>query len=62
MLRNIDVGGDPETGKGGIIQEHDTPATACTALTKFANAGNLQAKYMYVQSGSFVSSLDVDGL
>eukprot|EP00529_Nitzschia_sp_RCC80_P022828 CAMPEP_0113492892 /NCGR_PEP_ID=MMETSP0014_2-20120614/28311_1 /TAXON_ID=2857 /ORGANISM="Nitzschia sp." /LENGTH=478 /DNA_ID=CAMNT_0000386739 /DNA_START=201 /DNA_END=1638 /DNA_ORIENTATION=- /assembly_acc=CAM_ASM_000159 len=47
MLKNIDVGGDMETGKGGIIQEHDTPATACTALTKFANAGNLQAQYLY---------------
>mmetsp|Transcript_4145 Transcript_4145/g.10250 ORF Transcript_4145/g.10250 Transcript_4145/m.10250 type:complete len:515 (+) Transcript_4145:268-1812(+) len=47
MLKNIDVGGDMETGKGGIIQEHDTPATACTTLTKFANAGNLQAQYLY---------------
>lgn len=48
MLKNIDVGGDPETGKGGIIQEHDTPAAACTSLTIFANAGNVQAQYMYV--------------
>lgn len=46
MLKTVDVGGDPETGKGGIIQEHDTPASAATALTPFANAGNTQAQYM----------------
>jgi len=46
MLSNVDVFGDRETGKGGIIQEHDTPATSATALAPFARAGNLQALYM----------------
>jgi len=46
MLVNVDVVGDLETGKGGIIQENDTPATASSALAPFARAGNLQALYM----------------
>lgn len=46
MLSNVDVFGDLETGKGGIIQENDTPATAAAALAPFARAGNLQALYM----------------
>jgi len=46
MLSNIDVFGHLETGKGGIIQEEDTPATAAAALAPFARAGNLQALYM----------------
>jgi hypothetical protein len=48
MLANVDVGGDMETGKAGIIQEHNSPATAAAALAPFARAGNLQALYMYV--------------
>lgn len=50
MLANVDVGGDLETGKGGIIQEHSSPATAGSSLAPFARAGNLQALYMYVIS------------
>jgi hypothetical protein len=46
MLANVDVAGDPETGKGGIIQEHDTPASAAESLSPFARAGNLEAMYM----------------
>lgn len=46
MLSNVDIVGDLETGKGGIIQEDDTPATASAALAPFARAGNLQALYM----------------
>ncbi|KAG7353584.1 MYND finger domain containing protein [Nitzschia inconspicua] len=46
MLENVDVAGDPETGNGCIIQEHDTPASAAEALSPFARAGNLEAMYM----------------
>eukprot|EP00934_Nitzschia_sp_Nitz4_P003613 Nitzschia sp. Nitz4//scaffold20_size174350//156002//157460//NITZ4_002132-RA/size174350-snap-gene-0.227-mRNA-1//1//CDS//3329541899//3603//frame0 len=46
MLENVNVSGDMETGKNGIIQEHDTPATAAAALAPFARAGNLEALYM----------------
>ena len=45
MLANIKLGGDV-TGKGGIILEEDTPATASSKLTPFAKAGNLEAIYM----------------
>jgi hypothetical protein len=46
MLAKVDVGGDKETAKRGIIQDHDTPATAAAALSPFARAGNLEALYM----------------
>ena len=46
MLEKIQVGGDRETGKGGIIQEDDTPESAAVALAPFARAGNLEAIYM----------------
>jgi len=46
MLTNVDVFGDLETGKGSIIQEDDTPATAAASLSPFARAGNVQALYM----------------
>lgn len=46
MLSDVDVFGDLETGKGGIIQEDDTPASASSSLAPFARAGNLQAQYM----------------
>ena len=46
MLSDVDVFGDLETGKGGIIQETDTPATAAASLEPFARAGNLEALYM----------------
>lgn len=46
MLVNIQVGGDRETGKNGIIQEDDTPETAAVVLAPFSRAGNLEAIYM----------------
>lgn len=46
MLRNIQVGGDRETGKNGIIQDVDTPESAAVALAPFSRAGNLEAIYM----------------
>jgi hypothetical protein len=46
MLSNVDIVGYLETGKGGIIQENDTPSSASVALAPFARAGNLQALYM----------------
>ena len=48
MLAGVELGGDQETGLGGIIQEEDTPATAEVSLTPFVDAGNLEAIYMYV--------------
>mmetsp|Transcript_5784 Transcript_5784/g.14440 ORF Transcript_5784/g.14440 Transcript_5784/m.14440 type:complete len:500 (+) Transcript_5784:108-1607(+) len=46
ILKDVDIVGDLETGEAGIIQEHDTPASASAALVPFARAGNLQALYM----------------
>lgn len=46
MLLDLMLGGDVETGRHGIIQEHDTAATASVSLTPFARAGNLEAVYM----------------
>ena len=46
MLVNIQVGGDRETGKNGIMQEEDTPESAAVALAPFSQAGNLEAIYM----------------
>eukprot|EP00980_Cylindrotheca_fusiformis_P028632 scaffold22620_cov131-Cylindrotheca_fusiformis.AAC.27 len=46
MLAKVSVAGSLETGKRGIIQDHDTPATAAAALAPFARAGNLEALYM----------------
>jgi hypothetical protein len=46
MLAKVNVGGDQETGKLGIIQDDDTPATAASGLAPFARAGNLEALYM----------------
>lgn len=45
MLANIKLGGDM-AGKGGIVTEDDTPATASNKLTPYAKAGNLEAIYM----------------
>ena len=46
MLSQVNVAGNVETGKNGIIQDHDTPATAAASLAPFARAGNLGALYM----------------
>ena len=46
MMNNINVGGDSETGKNGIILETDTKETAVERLTPFAKSGNLEAIYM----------------
>jgi hypothetical protein len=45
ILNNVSLGGDV-TGKGGIVQEEDTPETAAIKLTPFVKAGNLEAIYM----------------
>lgn len=59
MLVNIKLGGDVETGKAGIIQEDDTPATTTAALSPFARAGNLEAIYMLGMIKSYCHQ-DVD--
>ena len=46
MLEKVNIVGDLDSGKGGILQENDTPASASAALAPFARAGNLQALYM----------------
>jgi len=46
MLKQVEIVGNLDTGEAGIIQEHDTPASASAALVPFARAGNLQALYM----------------
>ena len=46
MLAQVSVSGNLETGTCGIIQDHDTPSTAASALAPFARAGNLEALYM----------------
>lgn len=46
MLVNIRVGGDRETGQGGIVQDGDTAETAAVVLAPFSQAGNLEAIYM----------------
>jgi hypothetical protein len=46
MRKNIQVGGDRETGLHGIIQEHDTPESASAALIPYARAENYEAIYM----------------
>mmetsp|Transcript_101737 Transcript_101737/g.294413 ORF Transcript_101737/g.294413 Transcript_101737/m.294413 type:complete len:468 (+) Transcript_101737:96-1499(+) len=46
MLEKVDIFGDVETGKNGIIQETDTPSSAAATLAPFARAGNLEALYM----------------
>jgi hypothetical protein len=46
ILTQVNIGGDIETGKNGIIQDHDTPASAAACLAPFARAGNIGALYM----------------
>lgn len=46
MLEKVNISGDVETGKHGIIKETDTPSTAAATLSPFARAGNLEALYM----------------
>ncbi|CAB9508791.1 zinc finger [Seminavis robusta] len=46
MLVNIQISGNRDTGKGGIIQDDDTPETAAVVLAPFSRAGNLEAIYM----------------
>lgn len=48
LLRNVAVGGDKQTGLHGIIQDEDTPESASEHLAPYAEAGNLEAIYMYV--------------
>ena len=46
MMIEVNVGGDPGTGKNGIILETDTKETATDRLTPFAASGHLEAIYM----------------
>lgn len=46
MLEKVNICGNKETGKYGIILEADTPSTAAATLSPFARAGNLDALYM----------------
>ena len=47
MLVDIKLSGDDESGEKGILNDHDTPATAVAKLRPFARAKNLEATYMY---------------
>lgn len=47
LLANVWLGGDTN-GKGALLREEDTPATASIKLTPYCQAGNLEAIYMYV--------------
>jgi hypothetical protein len=47
LLANVSLGGDVN-GKGGLLRDEDTPATASIKLTPYCQAGNLEAIYMYV--------------
>ena len=49
MMKHVNVGGDPVTGKNGIILETDTKDTAAQRLVPYAASGNLEAIYMYVR-------------
>ena len=46
MLIGVSVGGDPVTGKNGLLLEDDTPISAAEKLTPYCMAGNLEALYM----------------
>jgi hypothetical protein len=46
MMKAVNVGGDPETGKNGIILETDNKETATKRLSTFVASGNLEAIYM----------------
>jgi hypothetical protein len=46
MLEKLNICGNNETGKKGIIQDTDTPSIAAATLAPFARAGNLEALYM----------------
>lgn len=45
LLANVSLGGDVN-GKGGLLRDEDTPATASIKLTPYCQAGNLEAIYM----------------
>eukprot|EP00978_Attheya_sp_CCMP212_P029911 scaffold108107_cov58-Attheya_sp.AAC.3 len=46
ILRNLDLGGDLETGKLGILTDDATPSSAARALAPIARSGNLEAVYI----------------
>ena len=50
ILRDVDLSGDSESGKGSILNNVDSSDVAIERLYKFAAAGNQQALYMYVYS------------
>lgn len=53
ILRNVDLSGDAESGKGSILNHVESPVVAVGRLYKFAAAGNQQALYMYVWCGLY---------
>ena len=46
LLAPMDLGGNIETGEGGIIGDYDTIPSAVAKVSIFARAGNLEALYM----------------
>lgn len=46
FLRNLELGGEPLSGRGGFILDEDTRETALRRLSSLVKAGNLQACYM----------------
>jgi len=55
ILRNLDLGGDLETGKLGILTEDASPSSAARALAPIARSGNLEAVYMLGMIRSYCS-------
>ena len=46
IMRILDLGGDPETGCGSILNNMETSEQAIEGLFEFARAGNVWALYM----------------
>ena len=46
MLSKLALGGDAETGRGGLITDADNPDSAVAKLVVFAKSKNLEAIYM----------------
>lgn len=46
MLSKLALGGDTETGRGGLITDSDDPDSAVVKLGVFARSGNIEAVYL----------------
>lgn len=46
MLSKLALGGDTETGRGGLITDSDDPDSAVAKLGVFARSGNIEAVYL----------------